>query len=561
MGYAHSAEDYASTAEALLAEMRNNAGDWDWLRRHIMPRTQAGANHEERQASSRKRMHSTAAIKALRVLTGAHIMYITPTGQQWFAIKSGLKGKKKSARHDEWFAEATETIFGEIGRSNFYTELHECFLDRCLTGTGCLFCEATPAGKLNFRHIPTGTYGIAEGAEGLVDTLARSFRLSPHQAVQQFGYRKLPERIREAWDEPKSRYTAKFEFVHLVMPRTRYEFGHDALQSRRMKWASVYMAWDAEKKVLKEDGYNEFPYLVTRFLRNGEGPFGYGPGLDVKEEIAATLKLERVMDVLGEVAAFPRILQLADQVGEVDLRAGGITTVKAAAAELKMPREWASSGRYDVGKDRIDEKERKIREAFFVDMLMPLAEIERQMTATEVNARQGEKILAFSPSFTLFISDCNVLIHRIFSVLFRLGRFAMDEVPDELKVPDMGGSENFEIELPAVEYLGHISQAIARAQQSGIEYFMQVALTYTQATGDTAMIEYVEPRKFAKFLYERTGSPTECRRTEAQLRELDAQKKEAADMQRKLQATQGARDAAAAQKDLAAMPPQGQLSF
>lgn len=340
-------------------------------------------------------------------------------------------------------------------------------------------------------------------------------------------------------------------------PRTRYDYGHDLINARKMKWASVYIAWEGERKILREDGYNEFPYLVTRFLRHGEGPFGYGPGLDVREEIAATLKLERVMDVLGEVAAFPRILQLADQVGEIDLRAGGITTVKATAAEFKMPREWASSGRYDVGKDRIDDKERKIREAFFVDMLMPLSEIERQMTATEVNARQGEKILAFSPSFTLFISDCNVLIHRIFSVLFRLGKFTMDSIPDELKVPDMGGSENYEISLPSVEYLGHISQAIARAQQSGIEYFMQVALTYTQATGDTSMIEYVEPRKFAKFLYERTGSPTECRRTEAQLRELDAQKKAAADMQQKLQATQGAREAAAAQKDIAAaQPPQ-----
>lgn len=543
---------YIDTADALLADMCGWSGDWDWLRKHIMPRTQAGADREERPSASARRLHSTVAIKSLRILTGAHIMYITPSNQRWFSFQSGLRGKDKLSRVDEWFAESTEITFGELSRSNFYTEIHETFLDRCLTGTGCLFCDTMPDGRLNFRHIPSGTYAIAEGDNGQVDTLVRKFKLTPHQAISKFGYKTLPEKIRTAWEDPKKRYTDRHEYLHLVLPRLNYTFGHDLINSKRMKWASVYMTADGERHVIREEGYPEFPYLVTRFLRYGEGPYGYAPGLDVMEEIMATLKLERVMDVLGEVAAFPRILQLAEQVGEIDLRAGGVTTIKSAAAAAKLPREWATAGRYDVGKDRILDKEQKIREAFFVDMLMPLSNIDRQMTATEINARQEERVLSFSPSLTLFISDCNVLMHRIFSILFRQGKFPQDDVPKELIVPDRGGSENFEIELPNVQYLGRISQAIANAQQQGLEYFMSVALNYTQATGDTSMIEYVNPRKFAQFLYERTGAPTSCRRTARDLAELDKQKEREAEMQRKLAATQGLKNAAGAQKDLAA---------
>lgn len=543
---------YIDTADALLGNMYSFSGDWDWLRTHIMPRTQAGADREERPSACSKRLHSTVAIKSLRILTGAHIMYITPSNQRWFSFQSGMRGKDKLSRVDEWFAESTEITFSELSRSNFYTEIHETFLDRCLTGTGCLFCDTLPDGRLNFRHIPSGTYAIAEGENGQVDTLVRKFKLTPHQAISKFGYKNLPEKIRTAWDDPKKRYTDKQEYLHLVLPRLSYTFGHDLINSKRMKWASVYMTADGERHIIQEGGYPEFPYLVTRFLRYGDGPYGYAPGLDVMEEITATLKLERVMDVLGEVAAFPRILQLAEQVGEIDLRAGGITTVKPTAAAAKLPREWATAGRYDVGKDRIADKEQKIREAYFVDMLMPLANIDRQMTATEINARQEERVLSFSPSLTLFISDCNVLMHRIFSILFRLGKFPQDDVPRELIVPDRGGSENFEIEIPNVQYLGRISQAIANAQQQGIEYFMQVALNYTQATGDTSMIEYVNPRKFAQFLYERTGAPTSCRRTARELAELDKQKQQAAELQRKLAATQGLKNAAGAQKDLAA---------
>lgn len=543
--------EYIDTAEALLTDMAGYRGDWDWLRKHIMPHSRAAADNQQYPSSSVKRLHSTTAIKSLRILTGAHIMYITPSNQRWFSLQSGLRGRNKSTRVDEWFSESTETMFSELGRSNFYTEIHETFLDRCLTGTGCLYCDTMPNGRLNFKHIAAGTYAIAENESGQVDTLVRQFQLTPHQAVSKFGYKNLPARVQEAWDNTKTRYTQRHEYIHLVLPRQTCDFGHDLINKRRMKWASLYIYRGEDRQLIKEEGYNEFPYLVTRFLRYGESPYGYAPGLDVQEEITATLKLERVMDVLGEVAAFPRILQLAEQVGEVDLRAGGITTIKPGAANAQLPREWGTSGKYDVGKDRIADKEEKIREAFFVDMLMPLANVERQMTATEINARQEERVLSFSPSLTLFIADCNILIHRVFSILFRQGKFPQDDVPSELIVPDMGGSENFEIEIPDVQYLGRISQAIANAQQQGLEYFMQVAMTYTQATGDTSMIEYVNPRKFAQFLYERTGAPTSCRRTARELADLDKQKQQDADMQRKLAATQGAQNAAKAQKDLA----------
>jgi len=256
-------------------------------------------------------------------------MYITPSNQRWFSLQSGLRGKEKSSRVDEWFAESTEIMFAELGRSNFYTEIHETFLDRCLTGTGCLFCDTLPDGRLNFRHIPSGTYAIAEGENGQVNTLVRQFKLTPHQAAEKFGYKKLPESVRKDFDDPRKRFTVRHEFLHLVFPRQNCDFGHDLVNAKRMKWASVYLVWGVEKQVIREEGYNEFPFLVTRFLRYGDGPYGYAPGLDVMEEITATLKLERVMDVLAEVAAFPRIIQLAEQVGEVDLRAGGVTTVKA----------------------------------------------------------------------------------------------------------------------------------------------------------------------------------------------------------------------------------------
>jgi hypothetical protein len=530
--------DYIRTAEALIEDMHAHSTHWDWLRRHILPHTQAEADLEENPSASQRRTHSTVACDALHILAGAHITYITPMGQQWFSLKSNADTNAKRSRYAYWFAKATEITHRELARSNFYPAIHECFIDRCLTGTGCLFCDTTPDGKLNFRHIPTGTYAISDGCGGNVNTLARIFKLNAQQAVDQFGYDNLPQRVQIAFDDPKKRYLEKHQFLHLVIPRNIPDAGSDLVPADKMNFASVYISWDGEKKIISEGGFNEFPFLVTRFLKFGESPYGYAPGMNCMEEIKASLKLERIMDVLAEVAAFPRLLLLADQVGEVDLRAGGKTVVKPQAASMNMPREWATTGRYDIGKDRIEEKEQKIKEAFYVPMLQVISSVDRQMTATEVNAREGEKVLSFSPTMSLFISDCNQLINRIFCILFRLGRYPTEGMPEELVVRADGNLENFSVKIPSVSYNGKISQAIERAQRSGGDYFLQNAIQYTNATKDTSMIDVIDMRKYGKFIYESSGAPTDCLRTDQELQAMDQQRALAQQQQMQMEAMQ-----------------------
>ena len=49
--------------------------------------------------------------------------------------------------------------------------------------------------------------------------------------------------------------------------------------------------------------------------------------------------------------------------------------------------------------ERQDKKEKLIREAFFNDILQVVSSVDREMTATEVNARESERIICFFSSF------------------------------------------------------------------------------------------------------------------------------------------------------------------
>lgn len=42
---------------------------------------------------------------------------------------------------NDWYNKATEVMERELAVSNFYSVMHEVYLDRCLTGTGCMFSE------------------------------------------------------------------------------------------------------------------------------------------------------------------------------------------------------------------------------------------------------------------------------------------------------------------------------------------------------------------------------------------------------------------------------------
>lgn len=530
-------------ADSLFSEMQQNSGRWNELRARVMPRAENNANLSETPADASRKGYSSVANRALKTLASAHLTYITPMDQRWFSLKSRTNKSDSKAQIDEWFSRSTEISYMALAESNFYTTIHEVYLDRCLTGTGCMLGEVTKDNNLCFRHIPTGTYGIAEDESGNVDTIVREFKYTAHQAVKAWGLASLPDCIKSAYEDETRRHTERFEFYNLVCPNEHYKFGSDGLDVADRKFKDIYIA-KADKVIVHESGLYEFPYMVTRFLKNGESVFGEAPGIYVLEEIKSAILIDRILDTLGSVAAFPRVLLLAEQVREVDLRAGGRTVVSQEAVRAGLPKEWGTGGKYDIGLDRQKSKEDKINAAYYADMLQVISRVDRQMTATEVNAREAEKVMAFSPSFTLFISDFRPMMQRIFALLYRMGAFP-DNVPKEIMRYSADG-EKFELRLPQVRYLGKIAQAIERIQRYGMEGALATIANFVQVTGDVSIAKRLKPTPILRFLWDSSGAPSECIMTDEESNQLEDEEKKEMQMQMLAQLMQ---QQAAANKD------------
>ncbi len=525
--------EYHRLALSLLDSADKFKPIWNWLAARVMPRTQDVINGLA--ASADKKDLSSVASESMHTLAAAHSNYITPSTQTWF--KFVPRNKQEAATYEKWYSNASEVCLQELARSNFYTEVQECYLNRVLYGTALMLCEVKRGGGLKFKNIPVGTFGIAENSDGVIDTVCRRFKLSAHAAVDQWAkrdargnivsYGNLPTEIQRAYERPEDRYKEEeFSFLHLVMPRTsctlhnageglRDENGKSLptlIPAKKRAFASIYLFDGRDYPVLEEGGYEEFPYLATRFLKWPGTVWGYAPALKCKSALDSLMKLENNMDILADLAAFPRILKLAEQVGEIDFRAGGQTVVSQVAAEMGYPKEWGTQGRYDVGKDRIEAKEKQILSAFHIPFLLTITTADRpQMTATEVTARQEEQALSFSPTMSQFSSDFSPFLYRIFAVSFRQGLFnAADNFqPDKLLVRAEGGAENYSVAIPQVHYMGRINQAIEKSQRQGIESILQTIQEFVHATGDVSVLDYLDLGKAFKYCFKATSAPAD----------------------------------------------------
>ena len=352
------------------------ANDVDELQRLIDPRGYTkGKLHQENV----RYRHCPQAKAALDVLVSAHSTYISPSGQKWFSLKSRqhqLTPYGKKNRISDWYNKTTEITNNELSDSNFYTTLQEVYTDRCLGGTGACYIGGDETKPLHFIHVPLGSFAIAEDAQGKVNMLVRKFRYTPEQAAHQWGMDNLPEHVRDAYADIQRRYTEKIEFVHLVRPREDGVRGSQDIPEELREYEGIY-ADTKNYHIIHHEGYFEFPYLVTRFLKGNDSAYGVAPGLGVIPIIRQLMKLERLLDTQAEVATFPRVLQLAGQNRQVDMRAGAITTVSPDEASLGFPREWGTQGRYDIGLDRIKAKEELIDQAYYVHMLNAISSVDR----------------------------------------------------------------------------------------------------------------------------------------------------------------------------------------
>lgn len=540
--------------ETLFAEERKNRAHWEPIMQLVMPELLESADLKDTHDRKKQRICGHAQTDILK-LAAAHSSFITPMAQKWFQYAPWYEqeiDQEQWAEEKSWYSKSTEVAHSELHKSNFYTELHATVLDRVACGTGLMLAEGDLDTPFSFIHVPVGTFALAENAAHEINTVVRKLKMTPAQLVDQFGAEAVGELVMGDFEDEGKRYssTSAHDIYHLVEPNPESVKASRLLQAEDMPWRSVYI--DVTRKAyLKQGGYYEFPYFATRFNRYGSSPYGRSPLAGVLDDIKDLIALKYFNFLNAQKKTIPPILISAEIEGEVDARAGGKTIVSRADAELGLPREWATAGDIRDALQQIAELEHKIDQATYIDIIQAVTQTTKQMTATEVNALESERVLTFSPSFMQYVTDFRPMNDRIFCILVRQGKINIEDAPDGVAQhfisPD-GAVRHTRILPPNVSYIGRMAQTIQQTQQTGLNYTLNELVTMYKETGSAEWILPLNVENIVRWKLDAAAVPWRCTNTPDKVKKIreEMQAQQEAQMQAQL-----AEQTSAAQRNMA----------
>lgn len=402
-----------------------------------------GKRHETKVYESTGRI-------ALQTMTDGLQGYSVSPSFRWFRLKMAREGSNDLPGVADWLEEVEDIIYSEFNRSNFYESLGEYFLDGGGIGTATLYAEDDDtSGRIVFscRH-PKECY-ISQNHNGTVDTLWRRFRMRLQDIVAVWGEDVLPDSLRSRY---KERPYETVVVIHGVFPRKIRD--KQKIDDKNKAYTSVYIL-EAEKEIINEGGYDEFPYFVWRWRTNSDELYGRSVALDVLPDVLRLNQMAKTMLLAGERSVNPPLNVPSGMKGRERVVPGGYNYYDQAGMVISPIQ---SVGNFPFGYQEMNDLRNQVKEAFHVSFFLMLESITTagKMTATEVAERQGEKAAILGVIIGRLNSEClGPLINRVFRIMMR--RQEIPAPPQALLQAGGGVS---------IEFMGPLAQAQRRYHRS-----------------------------------------------------------------------------------------------
>jgi len=398
-------------------------------------------------------VYDSTGIHANEMLAaGLHGMLTNPASN-WFSLrlKDDEDSVRDSAEAKQWLEETTNIILAELAAPSvaFPSHIHEYYLSLCSIGTACMFVgEPVTREGISFRAIHIDEIFIAENADGIVDTVFREFKMTVRQIVQKWGEESLSPRIAKMYQ--KKEYDKDVDLMHCVYPREDMAKGKKA--ATMLPVASVYID-EKDKHVLAEGGFDEMPYMVSRWSKVVGEVFGRSPAMTALPDIKMLQEIMKTTIKAAQKVVDPPLLVPDDGVlGPVRTIPGGLNYYRASSGARIEP--LLTGGNIPISFDMMQDLRERIRTMFFLDQLQ--FQGAPRMTATEVVERTERTLRLLGPTLGRLQSEfLGPMIDRIFGVLSRAGR--LPEPPESISEQEL-----------KIEYVSPLARAQRQTETQGI---------------------------------------------------------------------------------------------
>ena len=354
---------------------------WDDARRYTIPTTDTDV----------ATLFDGTAADAVDNLAASIYTLLTPPESLWINLT-----RESDMSPDPEIA--TNTLRANLNDSNFYTTVHQCYMDLCIYGTACLFMAENPIGAasaFSFTAIPMQDIAILENA------VFHTTSMTANEIATAYPTWTPSDTLRKKME---SDIDAKFRVVQSLV-------GLDFIA-----WLDI----DSGPEILNTGHFDTNPYLIFRWnLCSGE-LYGRGPVLRALPDIKTANKVVELV-LKNATIAVSGIWQ-ADDDGVINLQninlTPGAIIPKAVGSSGLTPLTCGAN--FDVSQLVLSDLRDRIRHTLLADRLGLISD--RDMTATEVLARNADMMRVLGATYGRLLHEfIRPLCERGLQILSRRG--------------------------------------------------------------------------------------------------------------------------------------------
>lgn len=412
-----SAANVIHLRDRLKADRQTWMSVWQKLTDNVMPMRGDFTSKRSKGSLRHEKIMDQTPTWAAQQTTAALLSMLMPAGRVWAWLRPTDNDLERDDDVMKWVNVASRRMHAVMSspRAGMLRAAHQVFNDSVVYGTGVEYIgeEASSDWPLRYQARHLAECMLVEDAYGEIEGVIREFELTATQARDFFPDWVLPKAVADKIDDPAT----MFGFIHAVMPRRE---GSGALGGEGKPIASVYIFEDG-KDVVREGGYDEFPFAISRWAVHTGEVYGRGPAMTALPDIQMLYAQRKSILRANQMAAAPPWLFPDDaMVQPLKMRPNGINFWDATSGEKPVP--LMANGRADIGVEELNVSREQITRAFHVD-LMRLPDRDR-MTATEVMQHRDDAMRVLAP--TIGRQETEYLgkkIDRTFAICERAGLF------------------------------------------------------------------------------------------------------------------------------------------
>ena len=488
----------------LKSQRQNWESHWQEVADYMMPRKADVTKQRSKGDKRSELIFDSSPLHAVELLSASLHGMLTNPSTPWFSLRFKNVDTGDADEANEWLQDTTEKMYDAFNRSNFQQEIFELYHDLITFGTASMFIEEDADDIIRFstRHI--GEIYISENNKGRIDTVFRKFKISARAAILQFGEKNVSNALRgTAMKDPYEEVT----ILHVVYPRENYD--PKKKDAKNMPFASCYIELD-NKHEISQSGFNEFPYVVPRYLKASFEIYGRSPAMTALPDVKMLNEMSKTTIKAAQKQVDPPLLVPDDGfILPVRTVPGGLNFYRSGTRDRIEPLNIGANN--PLGLNMEEQRRNAIRDTFYVNQLM--MQSGPAMTATEVVQRNEEKMRLLGPVLGRLQSELlRPLIDRTFAIILRKKLFR--PVPDFLNGKDI-----------QIEYVSPLAKAQRSSELQSIMRAIEILGSLSQIS---PVFDHINVDNLVDHLAEIVGVPAKVLNSRAEVNAIREKKQQEA---------------------------------